>query len=276
MRFRHGSFALTLTLASASAASLATTAGAQAAESTSITRADHSAPVGSALPFAPGEKLTLRGKVHTGVSGGGTLWIEGPVEVRGTPTWLLHSDMEGRVGPLRATDRNASWLDPVRMTSLRYTARERHIVSRHDDAVDIFGSEKRWRSENGAEGATSTALPLDELSFLYFVRTLPLVVDTVITAARHYDPARNPTVVRITGREEVEVGAGRFRAVVLEMRVRDPRRYKGEGVIRIHLSDDSCRLILRLDSRVPEAGPATLELQSYEGVRAQCSARVDG
>ena len=78
---------------------------------------------GDHLPFGPGERLTFQGRVRTGVSGGGTLWVEGPVDVRGTSTWLLHSDMEGRVGPLRATDRNASWLDPVRMTALRYTSR---------------------------------------------------------------------------------------------------------------------------------------------------------
>jgi hypothetical protein len=226
------------------------------------------------LPFAPGERLSFAGKVHTGVSGSGTLWVEGPVQMRGTTTWLLHSDMEGRMGPLRATDRNASWLDPVRMTSLRYTARERHIVSKHDDAVDIFAGEKRWRAENGAEGVTTVGAPLDELSFLYWLRTLPLPTDTTISASRHFDGSRNPTIVRVTGREELQVGAGRFRAVVVEMRVRDPRRYRGEGVIRIHLSDDACRLILRLDSRVPDAGPATLELQSYEGVRPVCPAKI--
>jgi hypothetical protein len=225
------------------------------------------------LPFGPGERLTFQGRVHTGVSGGGTLWIEGPVDVRGTSTWLLHSDMEGRVGPLRATDRNASWLDPVRMTALRYTSRERHIFTRHDDAVDIFPGERRWSSERGAEGETTGAAPLDELSFLYYVRTLPLGDDTTLTLARHFDAARNPTVVTVVGRDEIEVPAGRFRAIVVEMRVRDARRYRGEGTIRLHLSDDSCRLILRLESRIPDAGPATLSLQSYEGERATCSAR---
>ncbi|HET9012173.1 MAG TPA: DUF3108 domain-containing protein [Gemmatimonadaceae bacterium] len=226
------------------------------------------------LPFAPGERLTFRGRVHTGVSGGGTLWVEGPVDVRGTSTWLLHSDMEGRVGPLRATDRNASWLDPIRMTALRYTSRERHIVSRHDDAIEIFPGERRWSSAAGLEGETVGPAPLDELSFLYYVRTLPLGDDTTLTLARHFDVARNPTVVAVVGREEIDVPAGRFRAVVVEMRVRDARRYRGEGTIRIHLSDDACRLILRLESRVPDAGPATLSLQSYEGVRPTCTAKV--
>ena len=229
-----------------------------------------------ALPFAPGERLTFEGRVRAGVSGGGTLWVEGPVELRGTTTWLLHSDMEGRVGPLRATDRTASWLDPVRMTALRYTSRERHILSKHDDAVDIFAGEKRWSAASGEQGTTTMSAPLDELSFLYYVRTLPLPADTVITVARHFDVARNPTVLRVVGREEITVGAGRFRAIVVEMQVRDARRYRGEGTIRIHLSDDRCRLLLRLESRVPDAGTATLALQSYEGVRGECAARVGG
>jgi hypothetical protein len=232
------------------------------------------APTLGDLPFAPGERLVFAGKVRGGVSGRGTMWIEGPVELRGTSTWILHSDMEGRVGPLRATDRTASWLDPVRMTALRFTARERHIVSRYDDAVDIFAGEKRWSAENGAAGVLDVGAPLDELSFLYWVRTLPLLEEGAVTVTRHFDVTRNPTVVRVVGREEVEVGAGRFRAVVVEMRVRDARRYQGEGTIRIHLSDDRCRLILRLESHVPKAGSATLGLQSYEGVRPDCSARL--
>jgi hypothetical protein len=225
------------------------------------------------LPFAPGERLTFEGKVRSGVSGGGTLWVEGPVELRGTTTWLLHSDMEGRVGPLRATDQNASWLDPIRMTALRYTSRERHILSKHDDAVNIFPGEKRWAAASGAEGVVEGSSPLDELSFLYYLRTLPLDADTVLTLARHFDVARNPTIVTVLRREEIEVAAGRFRAIVVEMRVRDARRYRGEGTIRVYLSDDACRLILRLESNVPDAGSATLALQTYEGVRGSCSSR---
>lgn len=228
----------------------------------------------TSLPFAPGERLTFTGRVRAGVTGEGSLWVEGPVELRGTETWLLHSDMEGRVGPFRATDRTASWLDPVRMTALRYTARERHIVSRHDEGVDIFPGERRWSSDEGAEGTTTIGAPLDELSFLYYLRTLPLRSDDTLTVARHFDPARNPTIVRVVGREELEVPAGRFRAIVVEMRVRDARRYRGEGTIRIHLSDDRCRLILRLESQVPGAGSPTLDLRSYEGVTSVCAARL--
>lgn len=226
------------------------------------------------LPFAPGERLELAGYVRNSVSGGGTMWVEGPHELRGTPTWVLHSDMEARVGPFRATDRSASWLDPARMTALRYATHERHILTRHDEEVEIFGGERRWQADDGTEGTMSSHVPLDELSFLYYLRTLPLPADATITVSRHYDAARNPTAVRVLGREKVDVPAGRFRAIAVEMQVRDTRRYKGEGTIRVHLSDDRCRLILRLESRVPGEGAAMLELQSYAGAVAACEAAL--
>lgn len=225
------------------------------------------------LPFAPGERLTFSGRVRAGVGGGGTLWVDGPATVRGTVTWVLHSDMEGRIGPLRATNQNASWLDPVEMTALRYTSRERHFLARHDDAVEIYPGEGRWSAGGGLSGELSSRRPLDELSFLYYLRTLPFGADSTMRVARHFDTARNPTVLRVVGRGEVDVPAGHFRALVVEMRVRDARRYHGEGVIRVTMSDDRCRLILRLESTVPDAGTATLSLQSYEGVRLPCTAQ---
>ncbi len=227
------------------------------------------------LPFAPGEKFEYAGRVHVGVSGRGTLRVDGPSQLRGTAVWTLHSDMEGTLGFLRASDRAVSWFDPVRMSALRYTARERHLLARHDDDVSIFASEKRWSGDDGTEGPLVSDQPLDELSFLYFLRTLPLADEAELIVSRHFDAARNPTIVRVVGRAEIEVGAGRFRAVIVEMRVRDARRYKGEGVIRIHLSDDSCRLILRLESNMPDAGKATLALSSYEGMRSACTAKMD-
>jgi hypothetical protein len=228
----------------------------------------------SMLPFAPGERLEYTGRVHVGVSGRGTLRVEGPNELRGTTTWTLHSDMEGRLGFLRASDQNVSWIDPARMTALRYTTRERHVFSKHDGVVDIFTDEKRWSAQGGLEGQLTSDAPLDELSFLYYLRTLPLTTDTTLSLSRHFDAARNPTTVRVVGREEVEVGAGRFRAVIVEMRVRDARRYRGDGVIRVYLSDDECRLILRLESDVPDAGKATLALSAYSGARCACASQV--
>src|SRR3954471_2759490 len=87
------------------------------------------------IPFAPGERLTYTGRVHVGVAGSGTIWVEGPSELRGTPTWVLHSDMQGKLGPIKATERNASWLDPMHMAALRYTSDTHHLWKKNQDAV---------------------------------------------------------------------------------------------------------------------------------------------
>jgi hypothetical protein len=225
-------------------------------------------------PFHPGERFTYSGRVRTGVGGTGSIWVEGPMELRGHGTWVLHSDMQGKLGPIRATVRSASWIDPERMASLRYTASERQLWKKHDEVVDIFPEERRWKSQSGLEGTLASEQPLDELSFLFYLRTLPLAPDTKLTLSRHFDDARNPTLVRVIGRGEIVVGAGRFHAIEVEMRVRDARHYKGEGIIQIHLSDDRCRLLLRMESRLPDAGAAMLGLASYEGVRTACTARM--
>jgi hypothetical protein len=42
----------------------------------------------------------------------------------------------------------------------------------------------------------------------------------------------------------------------------------------VYLSDDECRLILRLESDVPDAGKVTLALAAYSGARCACAAQI--
>ena len=215
------------------------------------------------LPFAVGERLEYRVRVGAiGTIGRGEMWIEGPVEVRGRDAWLLRFDFEAGRGPLKAIDRTSSWIDPRRMAALRFTKRERHPLSRHAESVELYPEARLWSEAGGESGVSTSDAPLDELSFMYFLRTIPLDADTVLRFDRHFDAARNPTSVRIVGRETVTTEAGEFRTVVLEMRVRDPRRYRGEGVIRIHLSDDAGRIPVRIESRMPVVGTAVMLLRA--------------
>src|SRR5215207_1809457 len=210
------------------------------------------------LPFAVGERLVYEGKVR-GISGRGTMWIDGPVEVRGVSTFELHFDFAARVGPLSVTQKSTSWLDPQRMAAMRFEKRERHP--------------RGWRASDGETGASPTSAPLDELSFIYFVRTLPFTSDSTLSFARHFDLQRSPTLIRVLGREQVDTPAGSYTAVVVEMRVRDPQHYKGEGTIRFSISDDGCRLPVRIESKIPDAGTVVLTLAEAGG-DSLCSSRL--
>jgi hypothetical protein len=217
---------------------------------------------GDPLPFQVGEKLTYRVSVaRLGGIGRGEMRVDGPETVRGQQTMLLHFEVNGRLGLLRLQDRACSWFDPARRHALRYSKRERNPVNSRNEDVEMFPAQRRWAGEDGG-GAMQTDAPLDELSFLFHVRTLPLRTGDSYTIARHFDTERNPVTVRVVGRDTVDVPAGRFAVVVVEMRVQDGQRFRGAGVIRLLLSDDAQRVPVRMQSQVPVVGTATLSLET--------------
>jgi hypothetical protein len=226
----------------------------------------------SPLPFAIGERLTYEGRVR-GIGGRGAMWIDGPVDVRGVQTYELHFDFSARVGPMTVSQRSISWLDPERMAAMRFQKKERRLLARHEEKVELFPDQRRWQDADGESGTSPTSAPLDELSFIYFVRTLPLASDSTFTFDRHFDPERSPTTVRVLGREQVATGAGSYETVVVEMRVRDPEHYRGEGTIRFSISDDRCRIPVRIESNIPDAGTVVLTLADA-GNDTLCSARL--
>jgi hypothetical protein len=217
----------------------------------------------AALPFSIGEKLTYEVTLANGNKvGTSTMWIEGPTDVRGTSTYLLRFDSRIRIAFLSAVSRSSSWFDPLRGSSLRFFKHERNPLTHHDESVDFYPDQKEWKSANGEAGLSPSNTPLDELSFMYFIRTLPMTPGATYTFDRHFDAARNPTKVSVIRREMIPTPMGELRVILVEMRVRDPRHYKGEGIIRIHLTDDDCRLPARIESTMPVIGTAILSIDS--------------
>ena len=218
----------------------------------------------SPLPFDIGERLRYRVTLgRLGNVGEGEMSVDGPEAVRGTETLILRSQVSARVGFVKTTERAESWIDPTRMTALRYFKRTQRALTRDDEQhVELFPEQRRWEDQHGHSGESPTSTPLDELSFIYYLRTLPLDTDTTDSMVRHYDAARNPVAVRVVGRDTLRTGAGTFATIVVEMRVKDSRRYGGEGVIRLHLSDDTFRYPVRIESSIPVLGATVLTLES--------------
>ena len=216
----------------------------------------------TALPFSIGEKLTYDVRAKGGKVGTATMWIEGPVDVRGTSTYVLRFDSRIHVAFLTAVSRSSSWFDPLRRSSLRFLKHERNPLSSDDQSVELYPDEKGWKSAKGAAGKSPSDAPLDELSFMYFIRTLPMTPGAVYRFDRHFDVARNPITVTVIRREMIPTPMGELKVVLVEMRVRDPEHYKGEGVIKIHLTDDACRRPARIESTMPVIGTAILTISS--------------
>ncbi|MDB4887785.1 MAG: hypothetical protein JWN79_3223 [Gemmatimonadetes bacterium] len=234
--------------------------------------ARHSPHVSPApLPFAVGERLVYDGTAGPGLRGRGEMWIDGPEEVRGTSVIVLHFTFAAKVGFLKVADKTTSWLDPIRMSALRFVKEEHHLLARRSEDVSMEPLEHRWTATDGREGTTQSDAPLDELSFIYAIRTFSLGGDSTLVLDRHFDAARSPTTLRSLGRGTVTTPAGTFATREVEMRVRDSRNYKGEGSIRFSLSDDACRRPVRIQSTIPGAGTVVLTLRSALPVIAACA-----
>lgn len=214
------------------------------------------------LPFVPGEELLYRVRsARFGDVGTGIMRVDGAEELRGRSVYRLHFGVRAKIALAGVTDSTCSWLDPVSMTSLRYHKDKRALLGSQYESVDLFGAERRWESRDGDEaGPMPTSAPLDELSFLYFIRTLPLEDGDSYVIERHFDVDRNPVRVQVLSRERVTVPAGEYDAIVLEMRVRDLGNFGGDGLLRLHLTDDDRRMPVRIESSMPLVGTVALEL----------------
>jgi hypothetical protein len=228
------------------------------------------------LPFGAGERLRYTVSAgRLGSIGEGVMSVDGPVDVRGIAALVLRSDVHARVGFVKTSERAESWIDPARMASLRYSKRARGPFARGDQRVELYPNDQRWEDQRGRTGESPTSQPLDELSFIYYLRTLPLAADGADSVVRHYDRERNPIMVRVIGRDTIRTKAGTFATVSVELRVKDRERYGGEGVIRIHFSDDANRYPVRIESSVPVLGKTVLTLASVDGPPSRLASRPD-
>ena len=216
------------------------------------------------LPFAPGESITYHVRVNkSAITGHATMSVEGPVDVRGTSTYVLQSRTRAGIGPFTGSQLMESWLDPVKMRALRFHEQEHRLFHSHDVRVEILPDERRWSDDDGGSGESITSASLDELSFIYYLRTLPPNRDTLYEFSRHFDASRDPINVRESPGGVIETSSGSYTTTLMEMHVHDPRRYRGEGVVRVFLSDDRCRLPVRIESTIPGMGSMVLTMASY-------------
>ena len=173
-------------------------------------------------PFGVGERLVfVVSTARSSKIGDAVMTLSGPIDVRGTQAVVASFDTDIRVAMLKASNKTKSWFDARDMTSLRFTKHERRPFASQDDSAEVFPDRHRWESAHDVTSPVSSDHPLDELSFIYFLRTTFFEPDSTYSFERHYDARRSPTTVRVVKHETLRTRAGKFETTVLEMRVKD-------------------------------------------------------
>jgi hypothetical protein len=211
--------------------------------------------------FKVGERLVYQAKVNFIRAGSATMSVESVEPIRGRPAYHTVFDVRGKVLFYRVNDHYESWFDTTNLASLRMIQQIEqgdYSAARNYE----FYPEKRIYVRNGEE-RPSVPEPLDEGSFIYFMRSIPLEVGRTYTFNRYYNLERNPVVIKVVRRERVKVPFGEFDAIVAQPVIKSRGLFSENGRAEVWFADDSTRRILQLKSKL-SFGTLILELKGAE------------
>ncbi|MDF1504558.1 DUF3108 domain-containing protein [Roseisolibacter sp. H3M3-2] len=214
----------------------------------------------AALPFGVGERLEYDAKVGPFKAGRGHMEVVAVEDVRGHETLHLAMHVSGGALGWKVRYQLDSWVEPRTFSSLRHTQDNREGSTPRTRAYEIF-PERGFFTEADGDTAATAAQPLDDASFLYFVRTVPLVVGETYTFDRYFRPDRNPVRVTVVRKERVKVPAGEFETIVLRPVVRTKGLLSEAARTEVWLTDDPRRMLVKMETAL-KFGTLSLHLRA--------------
>lgn len=213
------------------------------------------------VPFFVGEKLEYDVKFGSLKVGKGSMEVHDITAVKGVPTWHTIFRIDGGIPFYRVKDRYESWFDTATLTTRRYYQDIDEGSYERKRRFEFF-SERGMYQENDLPEQPTVASPLDDGSFLYFVRTIPLEVGKEYSFSRYFKPAANPVVIKVLRRDTIDVPAGRFITVVLQPTFRSKGLFSEDGKAEVWITDDKARMMVQLKTKL-SIGSLNLYLKSH-------------
>jgi hypothetical protein len=218
-------------------------------------------------PFGPGEHLVYGVKLGIFNVGQGRLSIEAVNFVRGRPTYRAVMAMEGGNFLHRIDDTYTSWFDLYTLQSWRFVRDYggSYTSKRH---YEFYPERDMWdREDNDEFGPMTTDSPLDDISFIYFLRTLPLNVGDRYEFDQYFKDDGNPVVVEVVRKDRRRTNAGEFNTIVVKPTFQSDGLFGQGGNAELHFSDDDRRLLVYMWVNMPRVpGGISLHLNEiHEG-----------
>jgi len=208
-------------------------------------------------------------------AGQATLEIRGMVQLNGQRA--IHVVTTAQSTPLiskiyRVDDRSESYvgLDPMR--TLRFEKHLREGRYRHDSRTDFDhhsgvatfryldfgpvpkGISRLEEAEKYGKYVTQefplSPGALDELSVLYYVRTLPLVDGNTVRAKVFASKKNWDLEVKVLGRETLDTVLGRYETLVVEPLLKFEGIFQQKGRMLVWLTDDAERIPVQMKSEI--------------------------
>jgi uncharacterized protein DUF3108 len=220
-------------------------------------------PLPPARPFGVGERLTYDvsfGPIRVGEA---SMEVVGIEPLRGRNAYHTRFLVRGGTPFYRVNDRYESWFDARTLESLRYAQQIDQGSYERERVFEIFPERRTFTEAGKPDHQPSVADPLDDGSFLYFLRTIPLEVGKTYEFNRYFRPDRNPVQVTVLRREQIRVPAGTFDAIVVRPTIKTNGIFSEGGRAEVWFADDSTRRMLQMKSRL-SFGSLSLQLRRAE------------
>ncbi len=214
------------------------------------------------LPFGVGEQLTYMVAVGGARVGTGQMQVVGIEYVRGRDTFHSLFSVQGGFLMFKVHDVLETWFDTATLSSRRFVQRIKEVNYKRDRQFEIY-PERAVYQQQGDTAMASVPQPLDDASFLYFVRTVPLEPGHTYTFNRYFRPDRNPVIVKALRRERITVPAGTFNTIVIQPIIKSQGIFAEGGEALMWLTDDDRRMMVQFKAKVPYLRTLDLYLQSY-------------
>ena len=216
------------------------------------------------VPFGVGERLEYSvslGKIHVG---NGSFIVSAIEPIRGHDTYRLEMKLHGGAGFVKVDDNMTSWMDVNSLISRRFQQDQKEFRYKRRRTLEFFPEEKRYFQPDKSENGTiATDKPLDDISFLYYVRTLPLEVGKEYSLNRYFNEEGNPVRIRVVRRDTVTVPAGTFATIVVQPTIQTKGLFGKDGKAEVYFSDDERRLVVQVRSSVSVIGNLNMYLARY-------------
>jgi hypothetical protein len=231
-------------------------------ETASAAPSGDTTPAIASRPYGLGEKLVYDLAVGGAKVGTGSMAIEDTVTIDGHETYHSVFRIKGGFLFIKVNDRLESWFEPATATSHRFYQRLNEANYHAERYFDFYPDRARMH-QRGVEERESVPEPLDDVSFFYFVRTVPLNIGETYTYTRYFRPDKNPVIVKVLRKERVTVDAGTFDTIVLQPIIKSGGLFAEGGEALIWVTDDSRRIMVQLKAKMPVLHSLDLYLKSY-------------
>lgn len=183
-------------------------------------------------------------------------------------TFHTRLQVSGGVLFARVNDRFESWIDPERIFSRRFVQDQKELRNTRYREYHFAPEQRTYRQmDSGEDGTLSTSEPLDDVSFLFYARTLRLHVGDVDTIPRYFKTGHD-VILRVLRKERITVPAGSYETIVVQPTITNAGGLFGQGGhAEVYFSDDSVRTLVMLRSRVPVIGSLSLHLKEFRAGR---------